>query len=357
MRFIDRAIWCAALLVSFGLTLAGCSSKNDKQPKQRKDDFEIGPPPKFPFSRSSDDEGDESFAPRPTDPQASLDFTGLRGVLAGKWEMKQQYTEKPTLDFTEGKTVFLKRYGSEKVAKYDFKDGALTITTEWDGIRRAGATLKSNSKQQKDQPPNEYVYGVEFLSDAVVSLRLDRSGDGFDWFRLAGQWRRVSLPPGKQQSPVLGTGPIADAKRQVQKIEQKLAKTESILKSALTDRDEYAAKLRSLGVNTPADLKGNIRGQRLAESLVKLANEIDGLERHLAAIGTELLKAKSLVRRMEQEQAGLSEAEMRSLSQQLYEAEERINGTPLPTTPLDVDAAVEKALKALPKSTTPIKSK
>jgi len=316
MRFIDRPILCAVLLVSFGLTLAGCSSKNDEQPKQRKTDFDTGPPP---AKKGEDSETNQS-----------LDFTGLRGVLSGKWAQD----EHNALEFA-GKTIEQKRGGwLHHIGKFEMKGDLLHIT---------------------DQDGRGQIYGLEFLSDGEIALTLEKKNYG-NFNDLAGRWKRISLPPGKGATP-LGTGPIADAKRQVQKIEKKLAKTESILKSALTDRDEYAAKLRSIGVNAPADLKGNIRGQRLAESLVKLANEIDGLERHLAVIDTELLKAKSLVRRMEQEQAGLSEVEMRSLSQQLYEAEERINGTPLPTTPLDVDAAVEKALKAVPKSTTPTKTK
>jgi hypothetical protein len=340
MRVIQKAYWCGVGLTLFSLTLTGCWSKVEKQPKKHKEDFGLAPAPKNRAMPGS---------------EKSLDFTGLRGVLAGKWELKeeQEYTAKPTLDFTEGTTVFLKRYGSEKVAKYDFKDGVLTITTEWDGMRRAGATLKPKTKEQKEQAPNEYVYGVEFLSDGVISLRLDRSGDGFDWFQLAGQWRRISLPPSKQ-SPVLGTGPIADAKRQVQNIEAKLAKNEAVLKSALADRDDLVAKLRDLGVNSSADLKGNIRAQRVAENLAKLTNEVEGLERYLGVIDSELLKAKSIVRRLEQEQAGLSEEEMRTLATQLREVEERTDGTPLPVTPLDVDAAVEKALKG---STTSKKSK
>lgn len=215
---------------------AGCGG-GDSQPPQpqgrsapQKTKVDLVPP--APQIRKGDLDRDADTS------QQALDFTGLRGVLAGKWELKeeQEYRAKPTLDFTEGNTVFLKRCGSEKVAKYDFKAGVLTITTEWDGIRRAGATLKPKSKEQKDQPPNEYVYGVEFRSDGVVSLRLDRSGDGFDWFQLAGQWRRISLPPGKDVAQ-LGTGPIADAKRQVKRIEQKEAKLESLLKTALADPD------------------------------------------------------------------------------------------------------------------------
>ena len=65
-------------------------------------------------------------------------------------------------------------------------------------------------------------------------------------------------------------------------------------------------------------------------------------------IDGEILKAKSLVRRMEQEQAGLSEDEMRNLALHLREAEERTDVPSLPITPIDVDAAVENALKSTP---------
>ena len=57
---------------------------------------------------------------------------------------------------------------------------------------------------------------------------------------------------------------------------------------------------------------------------------------------------------MEREQAGISEEEMRKLAEQLREVEERTDGvTSTPTTPLDIDAAVEKALKAKPRSNQP----
>jgi hypothetical protein len=49
---------------------------------------------------------------------------------------------------------------------------------------------------------------------------------------------------------------------------------------------------------------------------------------------------------MEQEQAGLTEKEMRSLALQLREVEDRTDRSSLPLTPIDVDSAVEKALKA-----------
>jgi|GEM_PF-3050506 hypothetical protein len=333
------------LLGGVGLTLVvlvchGCWSKKDDPkrdaeppkfntfpapPPGGSDKFGAFPPP--PPGSSDDDNG------RPT---SELDFSGLKGVLAGKWKVKDGYT----LDFTSGSTVTLNRYGTDKFAKYELKEGILTFTTEWDGMRRAGAALRGKTAN----PPNEYVYSVEFLSDGELSLRLDRSGDGFDWFQLAGRWKRISLPPNRV-IPVEGTGPIADAKRQVQKIEAKLTKLEAIQKAALADRDELVVKLRGLGVNSVTDLKGNIRGQQIAENLAKITAEIEGRDRQLALIDTELLKAKSIVRRMEQEQAGLTEEEMRSLALQLREVEDRTDRSSLPLTPIDVDSAVEKALK------------
>lgn len=274
--------------------------------------------------------------PNEVNSEHALDVSGLSGVLSGKWQF-----ETHTLEFTSGHTVFLNRSGFEKVAEFEFDEGVLRITAESDGMRRAAALLKPVNQ---GDAPNEYVYAVEFLSDGEVSLRLEQSGEGFDWFQLAGRWKRIGLPADREHLR-MSSGPIADAKRQVQGIEQKLSKLESVLQTTFADRDELASKLRSVGVNSPADVKNNVRGMRLAENAVKLATEIEELEHQLARIDSELLKAKSIVRRMEREQAELTEQERESLATQLRHAEERTDATPLPVTPLDVDSAVEKALK------------
>lgn len=270
----------------------------------------------------------------PTTPAGTnMDFTGLRGVLAGKWQDEEHKDPIRIMEFTE-KAILVKFY-SANVGKYEL-DGDLLRTTD-----RNGGTN---------------VYGLEFLSDGEIALRPEKSSNGTNFNDLQGHWRRISLPPSKSEAPV-GTGPVADAKRQVLRIEQKVAKVETLLETALADRDEVVKKLRAVGVNSTADLKGNIRGRRLAENVAKITTEIDGVEKQLVSLDAELLKAKAIVRRMEREQAGLSEAEMRRLSQQLREAEERTDGiASTPTTPLDVDAAVEKALKATPRSGTPKKS-
>ena len=141
------------------------------------------------------------------------------------------------------------------------------------------------------------------------------------------------------------TSPIAQAKQRVQRIEEKVIKVELLQRQAKQERDEMVAKFRDLGIESATDLKKNPRGQRMAENLAKLSAEIDGMDSQLATIDTELLKARSIVRRMEREQAGISDDEMRQLSQQLQEAEARTDTAPRPITPLDVEAAVEAALK------------
>jgi hypothetical protein len=270
----------------------------------------------------------------------TLDFTGLRGILAGKWQRKDQ-SGKGTKQSLSEKNSFLEFAGKSiegraeglpnNSGKFEMKGDSLVIT------ERGGVTS---------------IYGLEFLTDGEIALSPEHvQYGGFD--DLAGQWRRISLPPGSDPAS-LGTGPIADAKRQVKRIEQKVAKVERLLENALNDRDDLVTKLRAVGVQTTADLKGNLRGQRLAENIAKITTEIEGLERQLVSIDSELLKAKSIVRRMEREQAGISEEEMRKLAEQLREVEERTDGvTSTPTTPLDIDAAVEKALKAKPRSNQP----
>lgn len=261
-------------------------------------------------------------------PPSKLDFTGLKGVLAGTWDKKGEKNHR--LQFTEKSIEFNRSY-STYVGKYERKEDLLTVT---------------------DQAGKVNVYGLEFLSDGEIALRPEKSKNGSDYqdhFNdLAGQWRRVSLPPGGDPA-VLGTGPVADAKRLVRKVEALLVKNEAKQKAALAERDGWAAKLRAVGVNSPADLKGNTRGRRIGENMVTLANEIEGRDQQLADLDTALLKANSLVRKLESEEATLTDAERRTLAVQLKEVEERTDKAPLPTTPLDVDAAVEKALRATPK--------
>jgi formylglycine-generating enzyme required for sulfatase activity len=261
-------------------------------------------------------------------------FRGLNGVLAGKWQKIEKDNSwntdflDITLDFTE-KSVEINNHNSREVGKYFVKDDLISFT---DSVR------------------NLNVYGLEFLSNNEIVLRPEAEVQGWHFNKLSGRWKRISLPPSRNSTPQ-DSNPMADAKKQVHKIELKLAKLEAIQKAAFADRDDLVARLRSVGVNAAVDLKGNIRGQRIAENIAKLATEIGARDRQLTLIDGEILKAKSLVRRMEQEQAGISEDEMRKLALQLREAEERTDGPSLPITPIDVNAAVENALRVMEKAT------
>lgn len=317
--------------IMFGLLFvwsSGCGRKDDppKPPSKPPQDAEQ----EFPASKKSSVGFGPPAPPAPgwkndgDAPPSKLDFTGLRGVLAGKWEKKGEKNER--LQFTEKSVEFNHWYDTD-VGKFERKDDLLAVTD------RAGAVN---------------VYGLEFVSDGEIALRPEKVKNGTKFNDLAGQWRRVSLPPGGDPA-VLGTGPVADAKRLVRKVEALLVKNEARQKAALAELEGWAAKLRAVGVNSPADLKGNTRGRRIGENMVTLASEIEGRDQQLADLDTALLKANSLVRKLESEEATLTDAERRALAVQLRDVDERTDRVPLPVTPLDVDAAVEKALKATPK--------
>jgi hypothetical protein len=159
---------------------------------------------------------------------------------------------------------------------------------------------------------------------------------------------KVGLPDSESTDSPDESGPLAEARGQVRKFEKKRQALEPVLERALADRDELVAKLREAGVTKASDLKGNARGRKLAESLTKLGAEIEGLERQLAALDSAILDAQAAVRRLEREQAGVSDEEIGRLAEQLREAEERTDGAAQPVTPLDVEAALEKALKGSP---------
>ena len=193
-------------------------------------------------------------------------------------------------------------------------------------------------------------------AEGIVMIVQDGHAFGFDEFD--GRWQRVGGPTATSTSGGGDTSPaLADANNRLRSFEQKRTRIEPLLEKALAERDELVAKLRDAGVKSPADLKGNLRGQQLAGSVQRISAEIEGLERQIVTIDAALLDAKAVIRRMDREQAGISVEEMRKLAEQLKDAEERTDGTPLPVTPLDVDSAVEKALKGSAGQATPKNSK
>lgn len=271
----------------------------------------------------------------------TFDFTGLRGVLQGKWfkQGKNEFSSDHYLNFSE-KSVELTtssgHYTNSDFGKYQFNGDLLQIT---------------------DQRGNNYKFGIEFTSDREIVFR----PEGINPYQTAhfgtllGYWQRISLPPGYIRSKPQA-GPISLAKDQVQKIEQLISKRELTLKSSFEARNELAEKLRYLGINSSADIKNNIRAIRIAKDIQKVSAEIETEENKLAQLESDLFIAKSIVRNLEREQAGFSENEMKNLFQQLHDVQERTNSQPGIVTPIDIDEAVEKALKGSIKKSKPVKT-
>jgi hypothetical protein len=272
----------------------------------------------------------------------------LAARLAGEWISKDDDTV--TLFFTSGTNKLVYSY-IEKVKLpmrsrldppiYTGEEKKHTETYDIASFSERSITIDYRTPEMRSAGYQVVTIEFEFTTDnefiAVYKCKQDEKP------KIQGRFRRA-VP--HTPTPVPDTSPIALAKSQVGRIEQKLLKVESLQREAQKERDEMVAKLRELGIESAADLKRNPRGQRLAENLAKIAAEIDGMDLQLASIDTELLKARSIVRRMEREQAGISDDEMRTLSQQLREAEARTDAAPRPITPLEVDAALEAAFKA-----------
>lgn len=264
----------------------------------------------------------------------------LAARLAGEWVSKDDETV--TMFFTSGTNKLVYSY-TEKVQLPRSRMDPPVYTGEVRKVSRTYDIEKytDRSIRLKKEPLGQVVIEFEFATDnefiAIYKCEWNNQP------KIQGRFRRA-IPRTPATTP--DTSPITVAKQQVSRIEEKLRKVESLQREAQKERDEMVAKLRELGIESAADLKKNPRGQRIAENLAKIAAEIEGMDSQLASIDTELLKARSIVRRMEREQAGISDDEMRSLAQQLREAEARTDAAPRLITPLDVSAALEAAFKA-----------
>jgi hypothetical protein len=266
--------------------------------------------------------------------------------LIGKWTLQDGNFKGTVAEFTNGGKVLVNLKhkwmpSEDRVGSYSTTGSTLKIVTG------RGATA------------NQVKIEVEY-QDAELIVMIVQDGYAFGFDEFGGRWQRVGGPTATSTSST-GEGEkshaLTDARNRLRNFEQKRSRIEPLLETVLAERDELVAKLRDAGVKSTADLKGNLRGQKLAQTVQKITAEIAGLESQIATIDSALFDARAVIRRMEREAEGISEDEMRMLSEQLRQAEERTDGTPLPVTPLDVDAAVEKALEAVPKNATPKKLK
>lgn len=276
-------------------------------------------------------------------PNQTSETNKLASRLAGEWvALEDESNDKKAvkLHFTSGTNKLVYSYVERvKLPMQSRMDPPIYTGEERKQTRTYDIEkFTDRSILLKKEPLGQVVIEFEFTSDdefmAIYKCEWNNEP------RVQGRFRRV-VPRTPAPTPV--ANPLAQAKQQVQRIEQKLQKVEALQREAHQERDALVAKLRELGVESAADLKKNPRAQRAAENLAKLVAEIESTDAQLATIDTELLKARSIVRRMEREQAGISDDEMKRLAEQLRDAEARTDAAPRPITPLDVDAALNAA--------------
>lgn len=275
-------------------------------------------------------------------PNPTSEANQLASRLAGEWvALEDESNDKKAvkLHFTSGTNKLVYSYVERVRLPMQSRMDPPVYTGEERKQTRTYDIEKHTDRSilLKQEPLGQVVIEFEFTSDDefVAIYKCEWNNEP----RVQGRFRRV-VP---RAAPTPDASPLAQAKQQVQRIEQKLQKVEALQREAHQERDALVAKLRELGVESAADLKKNPRAQRTAENLAKLAAEIESMDAQLATIDTELLKARSIVRRMEREQAGISDDEMKKLAEQLRDAEARTDAAPRPITPLDVDAALNAA--------------
>jgi len=277
-------------------------------------------------------------------PNPTIESNKLASRLAGEWvALEDESNDKKAvkLHFTSGTNKLVYSYVERvKLPMQSRMDPPIYTGEERKQTRTYDIEkFTDRSILLKKEPLGQVEIEFEFASDNEF-VAIYKCG----WDTLApkvhGRFRRTA----PRAAPTPDASPLVQAKQQVQRIEQKLQKVEALQREAHQERDALVAKLRELGVESAADLKKNPRAQRTAENLARLAAEIEATDSQLATIDTELLKARSIVRRMEREQAGISDEEMMKLAEQLRDAEARTDAAPRPINPLDVDAALNAAL-------------
>lgn len=277
-------------------------------------------------------------------PNPTSEANQLASRLAGEWvALEDESNDKKAvkLHFTSGTNKLVYSYVERVRLPMQSRMDPPVYTGEERKQSRTFDIEKHTGRsiRLKKEPLGQVEIEFEFASDDEFVAIYKCGWDTIEP-KVQGRFRRA-VPRNPAPSP--DASPLAQAKQQVHRIEQKLKKVEALQREAHQEMDALVAKLRELGVESAADLKKNPRAQRAADNLAKLAAEIESTDAQLATIDTELLKARSIVRRMEREQAGISDDEMKKLAEQLRDAEARTDAAPRPITPLDVDASLNAA--------------
>ena len=180
-------------------------------------------------------------------------------------------------------------------------------------------------------------YRVEFLSkDEMALTAAGELGGNCGFEQLVGRWKRLAAD---------NDGPVEEAGRRVLAMQANLAKMRELLRLASDDRKSSIEKLTRMGIRSASDLAGNPRARQVAKDVAMLTSEMESLESRVAKADSELLEAKSLVRRLEEDKATLKEEDRHDLLTKLREVESRSSVRPPSMGLLDVEEAVERGLR------------
>jgi hypothetical protein len=261
-------------------------------------------------------------APNPddTEPAEEAGPVNKANLLVGRWrkegsEMTAEFTAGGNAVFTGGKVPPAATYQRRK---------------EVNGTRDL-VRVSKNKHDWADIAP-------DFVSPTELVLVVTYDYCYGQFQELSGRWRRVSPAPGPSRR-----GSPADANAHVEKLEGSRQALQRLLDKALAGRDDVVARMRDAGVKSPEDMRGNTRARERMPQLRRVTREIEGLERQITRLDNDILNAKALARRREQEKARVNEAEGRKTADELRQADERLDGKPAGVMPFDDEEALRKA--------------
>lgn len=143
---------------------------------------------------------------------------------------------------------------------------------------------------------------------------------------------------------------VQKAHTNLNELQERRNAVQALLDKTREEQEDVVLRMRQMGIKTTSDLKDHPRGRVLVEEFQRLLAEVKSLESAVVRIEGGVAKAKALIRQIERNevlgQAGMSEDELKELSEQLMLAEETEAGE-LPSVPVDpaqTDALLEQTL-------------
>jgi hypothetical protein len=152
-------------------------------------------------------------------------------------------------------------------------------------------------------------------------------------------------------TPNLTKHNLSEWKERAKEWKKKQQKLRDVLDKLERDKRKVLEGLADLGVDRPADLKGNVKGQVLAQELQELVRQIATTRKMYDERDEALFRMESAVRRGERilalKEVGVTEEELANLSKLIVEQNEKLTritdhqgGFP----ELDVEVVLEREL-------------